>query len=62
MHFDWMKIGWAVLIGAMILFLLPRARSMFRQSRRGTAEDWMGVILPILLVFGLVALMIHFVR
>lgn len=62
MHFDWMKIGWAVLIGIMIVFLLPRAREMMRQSRKAEAGDWQSVILPLLLVIGLVALLIHMVR
>jgi len=62
MHFDWMKIGWAILIGAMIVFMLPRARDMMRQSRRSQPGDWLSVIVPLLFVAGLVALLIRMVR
>ncbi|MCP3668161.1 MAG: hypothetical protein GY696_37685 [Gammaproteobacteria bacterium] len=58
---DWMKIGSAVLIGMMILFLLPRAKQMLTQSPEAKPGDWQGVILPILAVAGFVVLLIALV-
>lgn len=55
---DWTKIGYALLIGAMIVFLLPRAKAMLQQSRESTAADWRAVVIPLLLVVGFVVLLI----
>ncbi len=53
-----MKIGWAVLVGMMILTLLPRVREMVKNSPKGSPGDWLGVAFPIALVVGFVALLI----
>lgn len=58
---DWMKIGAAVLLGAMILLLLPRARQMMNESRKAEAGEWQSVLLPILAVAGFVVLLIMLV-
>lgn len=55
---DWMKIGYALLIGAMIVILLPRARAMLQESRESTAADWRAVLIPLLAVAGFVILLI----
>ncbi|MCB1858716.1 MAG: hypothetical protein KDI63_10605 [Gammaproteobacteria bacterium] len=54
---DWMKIGSAVLLIAMILFLWPRAKMMLKHSPEAKPGDWQGVILPILAVVGFVILL-----
>lgn len=41
----WMKIGTAVLLGAMLLVLWPRAKQMVKESPKGSSEDWRGFIL-----------------
>lgn len=44
---DWMQIGSALLLGAMLVFLWPRARAMLRDSPKGSTQDWIGFALPI---------------
>ena len=51
----WMKIGMAVLLGAVLLFLIPRIKPMMAASRQGSREEWLGVALILLAVGGLVA-------
>ncbi|MCB1903607.1 MAG: hypothetical protein KDI18_05795 [Gammaproteobacteria bacterium] len=53
-----MKIGSAVLILAMIIFLFPRAKQMLQDSPEAKPGDWQGAILPILAVVGFVLLLI----
>ncbi|MCB1867077.1 MAG: hypothetical protein KDI43_00735 [Gammaproteobacteria bacterium] len=55
---DWMKIGSALLILAMIIFLFPRAKQMLRDSPEAKPGDWQGAILPIMAVVGFVLLLI----
>lgn len=58
----WMKIGSAVLIGAMILFIWPRAKHMLKHSPKATSDDWRGVLIPIALVVLFVVLLVMSVR
>ncbi len=55
---DWMKIGYALLLGAMIVLLLPKAKAMLQASRSATAADWRSIVLPLLLVVGFIMLLI----
>ncbi|MFZ0255951.1 MAG: hypothetical protein WAN46_09930 [Gammaproteobacteria bacterium] len=56
----------ALLLGALVLLVLfwfgPGVRAALRNSRRGTAEDWKGVLLPLGLVVLFVILLIASVR
>lgn len=54
----WMKIGSALLLGAMLVMLWPRARTMMRESPKGSADDWRGALVPLALVIGFVVLLI----
>lgn len=56
-----MKIGSAVLLGAMIALLLPRARHMLQHSPKAEAGDWSAFILPIAAVAAFVALLMWLV-
>lgn len=59
---DWMQIGSAVLIGAMLIYLLPRAKQMLKESPKGTSDDWKAFLIPIALVAGFVVLLVWMVR
>lgn len=59
---DWMKIAWALLIGMMIIWLLPRAKEMLKHSRKATSDDWRAFIMPLVLVVGFVVLLVLSVR
>ena len=58
---DWMQIGSAILLGAMIVFLWPRAKQMLKETRKAEAGEWQSAILPILAVIGFVALLVMIV-
>jgi hypothetical protein len=57
---DWLKIGSALFLLAMIIFLFPRAKHAIENSPKGSMQDWMGYIVPmaavILFVIMLIAL------
>ncbi len=57
---DWLKIGSALFLLAMIIFLFPRAKHVIENSPKGSMQDWMGYIVPmaavILFVIMLIAL------
>ncbi len=55
---DWMKIASALAIIAMLVFLLPRAKHMLKNSPKAGAGDWNAVLLPLALVVGFVILLI----
>jgi hypothetical protein len=54
----WMKIGWALLLGAMLVVVWPRARIMMQEGHKGSAAEWKSVLIPLLLVAGFVILLI----
>jgi hypothetical protein len=58
---DWMKIGSAILLGMMIVFLWPRAKQMLKETRKAEAGEWQSAILPILAVMGFVVLLVMMV-
>ena len=47
---DWLKIASAVALVAMFFFILPSARNMVKNSRKGSVSDWMGFIVPMAVV------------
>ncbi len=58
---DWTKIGSALLLGAMLVFIFPRMRQAIKHSPKGNMQDWMGFIIPIVAVIGFVILLIMMV-
>ena len=58
---DWTKIGTALLLGAMLIFIFPRMRHAVKNSPKGTMQDWMGFIIPLAAVIGFVILLIMMV-
>ena len=57
---DWIKIGSALFMLAMVIYLFPRAKHAVQNSPKGTLKDWMGYILPmaavVLFIIALIAL------
>ena len=43
---DWIKIGSALFMLAMVIYLFPRAKHAVQNSPKGTLKDWMGYIVP----------------
>jgi len=44
---DWLKIGSALFMLAMVIYLFPRAKHAVQNSPKGTLKDWMGYVLPL---------------
>ena len=59
---DWVKIGSALFLGAMLVFMFPRMRHAVKNSPKGTMQDWMGYIVPIIAVIAFVIFLIMSVR
>lgn len=59
---DWMKITSALVLGAMLVYLFPRARAMMRHSPKASGDDWRGVLIPLLGVILFVIFLISMVR
>ena len=57
----WMKVGWALLLGAMVVILLPRAKRMLQESQGSTSDDWKHAAIAIAMVAIIVLLLISFV-
>ncbi len=58
---DWVKIGSALFMLAMVIFLFPRAKQAIENSPKGSMQDWMGYILPMLAVALFIVLLIALV-
>lgn len=58
---DWMKIGSALLLVAMMIFVWPAAKRMMTESPAAEQGDWRSAILPILAVIGFVVLLMWLV-
>ena len=58
---DWLKIGTAVFLVMMLVFLLPRAKQMLRNSPKAESGDWQAILLPLIGVVGFVILLIWLV-
>ncbi len=58
---DWLKIGSALLLIAMFFMILPGARNAAKNSPKGTTKDWMGYIVPMVVVVLFVMLLISLV-
>ncbi len=59
---DWMKILSAIGLIAMMVLIWPSVKQATKNSPKGSTEDWMAFIKPMLLVVGFVILLILLVR
>lgn len=59
---DWLQIGSAALLIGMLVLIFPRVRHAMKNSPKGTPQDWMGFVIPLVAVIGFVALLIMSVR
>ncbi len=41
---DWIQIGSALMLVAMLFMIFPRAKAAVNQSPKGTGSDWMGSV------------------
>lgn len=54
----WMKIGWTLALVAMLVFLLPRAGYMLKNSPKAGEGDWQSVLIPLGIVLVIVILLV----
>jgi len=59
---DWLKIGSALFLVAMLVYIFPRMRHAIKHSPKGTLQDWMGYIVPVVGVIVFVIFLIMMVR
>ncbi len=48
---NWMEIVSALALVMFIIVLLPATRNMMKNSAKGTSADWMGFVIPVVVVF-----------
>ncbi|MFT5662904.1 MAG: hypothetical protein ACI9YO_002287 [Gammaproteobacteria bacterium] len=58
---DWIQIGSALMLAAMLFMIFPRAKAAIKQSPKGTGSDWMGYIVPMAAVILFIFLLISIV-
>jgi len=58
---DWLKIASAVFLIAMFFMILPSAKRMVKESPKGSSSDWMGYIVPMVVVALFIVLLITLV-
>lgn len=56
------KILSAIMLIGMLVFLFPRMRQALKNSPKGTQQDWMGFVVPLLAVVGFVIVLILMVK
>ena len=52
----WMKIGSAILLGAMLILIFPQVKNMVENSPKAERGDWGSFVIPLVVVAGFVAL------
>ena len=58
---DWVKIGSALFLVAMMVFIFPRMRAAAKNAPKGSSSDWMGFVVIIVAVAAFVMLLIKLV-
>lgn len=58
----WMKVSYALILGAMLFYLWPRAKAMMNNSPKAKKGDWNSVLLPLVGIVLFVVFLISMVR
>jgi hypothetical protein len=58
---NWIQIGSALMLAAMLFMLFPRAKAAIKQSPKGASSDWMSFIVPMTVVVLFIFLLISLV-
>ncbi|MDH5548085.1 MAG: hypothetical protein OEZ43_21110 [Gammaproteobacteria bacterium] len=59
---DWMKILSAIFIVMMLVYLFPRAKQMFQDSKKATTKDWQSALIPLAMVVLFIVFLVMSVR
>ncbi|OUU74293.1 MAG: hypothetical protein CBC29_09200 [Methylococcaceae bacterium TMED69] len=55
------KIGTAALLVAMLIFLIPQAKNIYANTRKGTSSEWLSFAVIICGIFFFVLILTKFV-
>jgi len=58
---DWVKIGSALFLVAMMIFIFPRMRHAAKHSPKGTSSQWLNFLLILLAVAAFVMFLISMI-
>ena len=58
---DWMQVGAALLLGAMLVFLIPRLPAILRATPKASGRQWLNALVPLVLVGAFVLLLMKLV-
>lgn len=58
----WEKLLIGVVVVLVLLWMAPGLKASLRSGRKGTGQDWKGVLLPLGLIVGFVILLVLLVR
>ena len=58
---DWMQIVWAALLIMMVVFMFPRAKDAIKNSPKGSNSDWLGFLIPVVVIGLFIALLVKMV-
>lgn len=58
----WLTVAYIIAFGALVIYLLPRARAIMQQSRKAEKGEWRDALIPLLLVLLFIILVIQSVR
>lgn len=57
----WMEIGTALLLGAMLVFLVPRLPAILRATPKASGKQWLTALVPLALIGAFVFLLMKLV-
>ena len=57
----WAEIASAVFMLAMIIYLFPRAKQVVKNTPKGSKNDWLGYIIPMVAVVLFIIMLIKLV-
>lgn len=58
---DWVKIGSALFLVAMMIFIFPRMRQAAKHAPKGTSSQWLNFLVILLVVAAFVMFLISIV-
>ena len=58
---DWIKIGTAVFLILLLVYLFPSAKHMLTNSPKAEKGDWQAILLPLIGVVGFIVLLVWMV-
>ncbi|MFT5505749.1 MAG: hypothetical protein ACI845_001483 [Gammaproteobacteria bacterium] len=58
---DWTSILWAGLLAVFVIMMFPRAKQTIEDTPKGSHQDWMGFIIPMVVIVLFIVLLIKLV-